>query len=46
MPPLAMQTTDGPISQVIFFGAMIDIVVIVGIIGLAVTAYNDRKKAR
>lgn len=45
MPPLVIQTTNEPIS-LIWLGAVIDIGVIVGIIGLAVTAYNDRKKAR
>jgi hypothetical protein len=46
MPPLEIRTVDGPMELVISFGAIIDIVVIVGIIGFAITAYNDRKKAR
>lgn len=46
MPPLVIQTTNEPMTPVIFFGAMIDIVAIIGIVGLAITAYNDRKRAR
>lgn len=46
MPPLEIQTANEPWSLVISFGAIIDIGAIIGIIGLAVTAYNDRKKAR
>lgn len=45
MPPLAILTVDESIL-VIGFGALIDIGAIIGIIGLAVTAYNDRKKVR
>lgn len=46
MPSLVIQAADEPILLVITFGAIIDITAVVGIIGLAVTAYNNRKKAR
>lgn len=44
MKPLVAQTIDEPTLMVITFGAFIDIGAIVGIVGLAVSAYNDRKK--
>jgi hypothetical protein len=46
MEPWVVQTVDEPTALLITFGAMIDICAIVGIIILAITAYNDRKKAR
>jgi hypothetical protein len=46
MPSWVVQTVDEPTMMVILFGALIDITAIVGIVGLAITAYNDRKKAR
>lgn len=46
MKPWVVQTLDEPTALLIGFGAIIDIVAIVGIVGLAVTAYNDRKRAR
>lgn len=46
MPPLVVQLDNEPIVLAITFGTIIDITAIIGIIGCAVTAYNDRKKAR
>lgn len=46
MKPLVVQTVDEPTLLVISFGAIIDIGAIIGIIGLAITVYNNRKKAR
>lgn len=46
MKPWVVQTADNEIGLLIMFGAIIDICAIVGIIGLAVTAYNNRKGAR
>lgn len=46
MPPWVVQTIDEPTAMAIMFGALIDICAIVGVVGLAITAYNDRKKAR
>lgn len=46
MKPWIAQTIDEPTLMVITFGAFIDIGAIAGVVGLAVTAYNDRKKTR
>lgn len=46
MKPWSAQTVDEQVAMVIMFGAMIDICAVVGIIGLAVSAYKDRKKVR
>lgn len=46
MPPIVIQEVKEPMFLAIGFGAIIDITVIIGIIGLAITAYNDRKKKR
>lgn len=46
MKPWITETVDEPTALLIVFGAMIDIVAIVGIVGLAVTAYNDRKRGK
>lgn len=43
MKPWVVQTVDEPMLLAIVFGALIDICAIAGIVGLAVTAYNDRK---
>lgn len=44
--PWVVQVADDGIDSVIAFGAMIDICAIVGIVGLAVTAYNNRKRKK
>jgi hypothetical protein len=44
MKPWIVQTIDEPTLMVITFGAFIDIGAIAGVVGLATTAYNDRKK--
>jgi hypothetical protein len=46
MKPWAVQTVDEPTVLLIVFGAMIDIVAIVGIVELAITAYNNRKRGK
>jgi hypothetical protein len=46
MEPWVVQVADDDIDMVIAFGAMIDICTIVGIVGLAITVYNNRKKKR
>jgi hypothetical protein len=45
MKPVVIQSIDEP-ELFIGFGALIDIAAIVGIVGLAVTAYNDRKRKK
>lgn len=45
MEPWVVQTVDEPTALLIGFGALFDIVAIAGIVGLTVTAYNDRKSA-
>lgn len=44
--PLAVQKLDEPTVMMIILGAFIDIGVIIGIIELAITAYNYRNKVR
>ena len=44
MPPLAIHTINEQTLHILVFGAMIDIIVIIGIVGCAIHAY--RKKAR
>jgi hypothetical protein len=46
MKPWFVQTADEPTVLLIVFGAMIDICAIAGIVGFAVTAYNDRKRGK
>jgi hypothetical protein len=46
MKPVVIQSIDEPTLQAIGFGALIDIAAIVGIVGLAATAYNDRKRKK
>jgi hypothetical protein len=46
MKPWPAQTVDEQVAMVIMFGALIDIAAIVGIVGLAATAYNDRKRKK
>lgn len=44
MPPVVIQEVNEPMVLTIVFGAMIDIAVIIGIIGCAITAYNNKTK--
>jgi hypothetical protein len=44
LPPF--DATDVMMGSILFFGALFDMLTIVGIVGLVITAYNDRKKAR
>jgi hypothetical protein len=46
MPPLVVQPDNEPIVLAITFGVIIDIAVIIGIIGYAVTAYSDWKRGK
>lgn len=42
LPPF--DTTDVTMELILFFGALFDILAIVGIIGLTITAYNNKRK--
>jgi hypothetical protein len=44
MPPLAIHTINEQTLHILVFGAMIDVIVIIGIVACAIRAY--RKKAR
>ena len=44
MPPFAIKTVNDQTLHMLVYGALLDISVIIGIIGLAITIY--RKKAR
>lgn len=46
MPSLEIQTVNEGIFLATGFGAIIDICAIIAIIGLAMTAYNDRKQKK
>ena len=46
MPPLVINPSDEPMVLAITFGVMIDISVIIGIIGCAISKYNDNKRER
>jgi hypothetical protein len=46
MKPVVIQSIDEPTLQAIGFGALIDIAAIVGIVGLVVASYNDRKRGK
>lgn len=44
--PLVVKTLDNSSSLIMIFGAFIDIMVIIGIVGFAIIAYSDRRKNR
>lgn len=44
--PLVVNTLDNSSSLIMIFGAFIDIMVIIGIVGFAIIAYSDRRKNR
>ena len=46
LPPIVIHTVSETVAGAIFWSVLIDLVVLVGIIGSAITIYNDRKKAR
>ena len=42
--PLVVKTLGEPKALLLIFGAVVDIGIIIGIIGLVLIAYNDRKR--
>ena len=46
MSPVVILEVNEPVCLVIVFGAIIDIALIIGIIGCAISKYNDSKRRR